>query len=290
MSGRDDYSRKKRRTAADFEELLGKKLSALQRRVYYAVLPIVLDLDVEGSRLLFNLRNITQIQAARKVIDNYIAREGNGIAIWIATRMRKLLDLNRLYFKTFVKDPLESIEERVTEKTMLRLGYDAKENVLIRGGYLDDLFANSPIGQQVGAAMSRSIAGGMGLREFQGNFKAVFINPFGGGPGLAERHFKRATFDLFQQYDRQISKEYADELELNYARYSGTIKDNTRPFCKARVNKVFTREQIESWKNLSFQGKPPNYSPEIDLGGYNCRHSLDWISDELAQRFINEDQ
>lgn len=286
MSSTEDYSRKKRTTAADYERLLGKKLSALQRRVYYSILPIVLDLDVQDSRIAFNVSNINQIKVARRAIDNFIGQEGGRIATWIANRMKNLLKFNKFYYKTFIDESLEKIEDTVTKKTMLRLGYDVSENVLIPNGYLDDIFRNSPIGQQVASEMSRSMAGGMGLKEFQSSFKDAFISE--SGSGIAERHFKRATFDLFQQYDRQISKEYADELELNYARYSGTIKDTTRSFCKERVGKVFSREEIKKWKDLEFQGKPKNYVPEIDLGGYNCRHSLDWISDELAERWRNE--
>ena len=288
MDGRDDYARKKRSLSFELERLLGRKLSALQLRVYYEILPAVTGLDIESGRLVFSVRNLTAIGQARKVIDAFVSSEGSAIGRWIGAKMGALLRLNRLYYKTFIDEPLEAVTEKVTTNTLLRLGYNATDDILIQGGYLANIFGNTPIGSQVASAMNRSLAGRMGLQEFRQNFKALFVNP--SGNGLIESHFKRATFDIFQQTDRSISKEYADELGLNYARYSGTIKDTTRPFCKARLGKVFTREEIQSWKNLNFQGKPKNYIPEIDLGGYNCRHSLDWISDELAQRFIKEDQ
>lgn len=286
MKNRSEYSRERRSFAQRVQDLIMRKSAALQRRVYSSLLPVIASLDVDSGRLVFNLRNVQQIGAIRKIVTTIMTEEGSGLGRWMGKRMIEMLSLNRLYFKSFLPDPLESVEDRVRERTLLRLGYEAQSGNLITGGYLHSIAQDTRVAQAVGASINRSLAARMGLSQFQRDFKDLFVNP--SGLGLVEAHFYTNTFDLFQQYDRAISLDYADELGLNYAVYSGTFKNNTRSFCRARQGKVFSREEIESWRNLSFQGKPKIYNPATDLGGYNCRHSLDWISDELAERWRNE--
>lgn len=71
-------------------------------------------------------------------------------------------------------------------------------------------------------------------------------------------------------------------IKGQYAIYQGGLIQDSRQFCKERNNKVFTKAEIESWKELEWEGKPENYDPFINVGGTGCRHTLDWISIELA--------
>jgi len=79
-------------------------------------------------------------------------------------------------------------------------------------------------------------------------------------------------------FSRSINQRKADELGLNYFLYTGPIDKITRPFCRSKVGKVFTREEISKWDN--HQGLPAS----IYLGGYNCRHDLRPISEERAKQ------
>jgi hypothetical protein len=82
---------------------------------------------------------------------------------------------------------------------------------------------------------------------------------------------------------------YADQLGLNYAVYSGTLKDNSRQFCEDRLNLVFTRAEIAGWAKLEFSGKPKiGYDPFHDCGGHNCRHHLNFITDQIAQYLLKQ--
>ena len=52
---------------------------------------------------------------------------------------------------------------------------------------------------------------------------------------------------------------------------------------------MYHEDEIKSWENLNFAGKPETgYNPIVDLGGYNCRHRLDWVSDQVAFRLRPE--
>lgn len=79
---------------------------------------------------------------------------------------------------------------------------------------------------------------------------------------------------------RSITQAKAKELEVEFFAYVGPQDGITRPFCKERVNKIYTRAQIAKWDNGT------NLPAEIYGGGYNCRHDLVPMSKERAEQRI----
>jgi hypothetical protein len=62
--------------------------------------------------------------------------------------------------------------------------------------------------------------------------------------------------------------------------YMGPADVKLRPFCRERVGKVFTREQIEAMDN----GQMPNVF--LSGGGYNCRHTFIAVSKVSTLRVL----
>jgi hypothetical protein len=60
--------------------------------------------------------------------------------------------------------------------------------------------------------------------------------------------------------------------------------EDSRPWCIKHGNKVFSRTEIEGWKNQEWAGKNKFYDPFSDCGGYNCRGHWSWISDVVAKK------
>jgi hypothetical protein len=78
-------------------------------------------------------------------------------------------------------------------------------------------------------------------------------------------------------YQRITHLEKAKKGGITKFLYVGPDDKITRPFCQERVDKIFTIEEIEKWDNE--QGLPAS----IYCGGYNCRHHLRPISEDLAK-------
>ncbi|MFZ1786699.1 MAG: hypothetical protein WAT92_00245 [Saprospiraceae bacterium] len=105
------------------------------------------------------------------------------------------------------------------------------------------------------------------------------------GNKIAQRYFSRWTHDIYSQMQRIGANRLRVNLGLKYAIYQGGLIQTSREFCEERNNKCFSDDEIMSWEKLDWEGKPEiGYNALIDCGGYNCRHRLDWISDELAKR------
>lgn len=257
-----------------------RDIRALQADAYAKVLSgVVSRVEMDGNKIRFSARNMGAAGWVRRYFEGFKRN-------WQGTLLGTVLDwageiagLNHDFYSQFGDAPAKDL---ALEYAMLRWGYDVRTGQVIDGGYLDGLFRLDSVAQRVGQLVTRAVAQGMTLAQFQAVFRDVFVGRT--GQGMLERHWRTNTFDLFQRIDRAAGLFYADEMGLGWAVYSGTLEEDSRPFCIARVNKVFSRQQIEAWKDLDFQGKPKiGYDPFTDCGGFNCRHHLSWISDELAQ-------
>ena len=137
--------------------------------------------------------------------------------------------------------------------------------------------------KQVAMAAVRS---GMDIKDFK---KVIRENVVTSKTASIKHHFATHATDTFAQYNRQTSKQYADKLKMRFFMFNGGIIDTTRPFCGERDGKIFTTEEIDKWRlKLNTKTGPQwsgVYNPFDHVGGHNCRHDLDPISDRLAFRY-----
>ena len=238
--------------------------------------------ETEAGRIKYTVGNLQKVGGLYRLFARLQKRFQKTLLGDVLNWVDKLLNLNGRYFETFA-NPAESVADAARRLTLQRWGYNVNTRQLIPGGYFEALFNNSRVAQSVASLVNQAIAQKMPLAKFQKAFRSAFVGK--PGQGMLERHWKTNSFDLYQRIDRTANLIYADKLGLNYAIYSGTLMKDSRPFCVARVNKVFSRPQIAAWENLQFAGKPKTgYDPFTDCGGHNCRHHLSWISDEIAER------
>lgn len=67
------------------------------------------------------------------------------------------------------------------------------------------------------------------------------------------------------------TKLLADKAGVDRFEYVGSLVRDSRPWCREHVGKVFTRAEIEEWRDADWAGKAPG-DPFIVRGGWNCRH------------------
>lgn len=121
---------------------------------------------------------------------------------------------------------------------------------------------------------------GISLKELREQLQSVIVDK-----SIAQKYYKRWTHDIYSQYERVAANQVRVTLGLKFAIYQGGLINDSRSFCIQRNDKCYSEEEIKKWKDLNWIGKPESgYDPITDLGGYNCRHRLDWISERLAYR------
>lgn len=285
---RDEIRREREKETRALDNRFEALVKVVQNALWMIVVDIILGLDTDGEgRIKNTIKNNIQVTRVGLRFERGIIQQKQNFVTRVINGLKKVLGLNGRYFKAEQPNRPEKIDERLQRLVMANLGFDTRNNRLIPGGWLDQLTDFNPLAQQVGREIRAAIAGKMPIDQFREQFRRSFTGQ--DGLGYLERHYNTFVHDLYQQVDRQTQFQYAEELGYNHALYSGTIKDNTRPFCRERVRNIYTREEIEKWRDLNFKGKlKVGYNPFIHCGGYNCRHHLSWISEESVKRLRKE--
>jgi len=272
---------KKREEAAEKAEAATRaQVRILQAIGYTALIEWVIgNIETEDGRIVYSSKNLGKVAGIYRAFGAFQNEYKGTMLGKVLEWAGRIFGANQDYFESF-KDVAEGVTDKARRLTLQRWGYDGKN--LIPGGYFESLFNNQAIAQRVARLMNQAILQKMPLKEFQKTFKVVFVGS--PGQGMLERHWRTNSFDLYMRLDRTANLIYADELGLDWAIYSGTLEEDSRPFCIARVNRVFNRPEMLAWKDLEFSGKPKiGYEPLLDCGGHNCRHHLSWISEGLAE-------
>jgi len=198
---------------------------------------------------------------------------GKPVSRLFEQKLEELFGLNAQYFQRYFEgaaDIASIVEGKFTQ---------------VSSDFLRAYRQNQTVGQEIKRIVLSAIQKGVGFDELKKDLTFAIL----GAPdryGIAENYifFRTRLQDTFAEYDRSVQNEYAQRLSLNYAIYAGGEIETTRTFCEDRNNEVFKREEMLAWNNQNWDGKIEGSNVLLTLGGYNCRHFLNWISYELAER------
>ena len=103
-----------------------------------------------------------------------------------------------------------------------------------------------------------------------------------------ERSVNRKFYDFFTTYAVGAVFQSYNTAQLSFARkynyqkflYAGDIIEESRDFCVERAGLEFDREEGDKWNEMEWRGKIPGVDFFIQVGGYNCRHHIEWTKDE----------
>lgn len=234
----------------------------------------------DGGGVVFNIANARNMGRGTLRIRALLAGKRDGLLQRILKAFLELFEKNTGYFKA--QNLTVTGEDRARKRLLLLYGYDEEREEVIAGSYLDNVLNLSGVAGQISRALSASMQAGETLDQMRTRLRGVIAGQT--GTGAIQQHFNRFTGDLFAQFDRAVKQDYAQQLGLTNAIYAGTAIDDTRPFCLARINRVYTMAEIDSWNQKKWAGKARNLPTQIACGGYNCRHVLNYVSDGIAER------
>jgi hypothetical protein len=274
-----DQREQERETAGDALEML---FDALDTSLFALAARLIAGLDTdERGRIVFTVRNIAKIGSAALVLQAETTKANRSILSKIYNRFLRLFGLGTKYQAIFT-DP-RKVEKDIAAKVFELYGF--KDSKQTPNGYIAEILRSNPAVRQIIDQMRKAVAGRVPLRQFQKEFADFFTNQNG---GASKRYFARFSHDLYMEFDRTLSLEYATELGTDtHAIYAGVRVKDSREFCMDRLNQIYTRSVIDSWNNLEWQGKRPG-DVKVVLGGYNCTHNLNWISADFAELWARE--
>lgn len=238
-----------------------------------------LDVDEETGVIKNTLRNKRLLSNVDKIFSEYVKTDGVVIAKTMMDGISQLLDFNGKYFKNFATHAeLQPIQPQV--KSLVESWLGLKGNGALEGnGYLAKTISDPRILGELKQFALKAVVGQQGYKDTLQAVK-TFIDGNKQSAGLLEKYHRNFVYDTYSQIDRAAAGVYSQKLGLDYAIYEGGLIKTSRKFCKDKNGKVFTREEIAMFKPK--EAIPDNYNPFQDLGGYGCRHHLNWVSYALA--------
>lgn len=242
----------------------------LEKSLYYRLVEYLsTSLNIRENRIEFTPNNLNVIQQIDSLMSRFslaIQRIGN----YIVKGIREMMGLT---VQQLAKIDIRA--EKLSKEVISDLT-NHSATVVNKRLSLETLFLD--IKQSIISQVQNP--DGVGLKEIRDSLFNKVV-----GDKLAQRYFGRWTYDVFSQIQRVGANQLRIKLGLRFAIYQGGLIKTSRPFCEEKNGQCFLDEEIGKWVNEDFEGKPETgYQPFVDLGGYNCRHRLDWISKELAKR------
>lgn len=279
---------------------LEKNVLSMQEKLLNKVIAdIVSELDTENGQIKQTTKNIRLISKLESVYEDF----NTSVQLPVVKELGKgILGINKYnteYFSSILLDittkkRFNSVISSTDEFMKARIGVSPK-NEITSGGFLDSFITDRSLVNDLKQISTRAVTGQMPISDYKDLLKYKVIgNEQVDGKFLS--YYKNYAFDLYNEYDSAYASNVSKEFKLNYAIYQGGIIEDSREFCIAHNNKVWTRKEIDDFENWhdstgkvpSYISKFPGYKGEIHRGGFNCRHSLTWIDKITAYRLRPE--
>lgn len=266
---------------------------------------LIPELDVKDGQIVESAKNYRLISLLDKTYKNFSIMANEVMAGMIIGTTNKIINLNEKYYKSMFETTPFNFDKILTKsKKLIDLKIGLEGDKIFKGGYLDSFFQSGNLANELKQMTSQAVTSNMNMKDYVKLLKNK-ITGTEEYTGALERQFNMYAYDLYQQYDAAYNLTIGNELDFKYFLYQGGLIADSRDFCAAHDGKVWSREESETWKDWTpskgeypagYEVKAkdmysvpsylekPGYDPLIDRGGYHCRHSLGWISDNMAQR------
>lgn len=271
--------------------VLTRRLTSLETKLFDEIFnKLISQLEVSDGKIISNNQNIDLASALDKIFKSLNQNEYLQAVKIFGSDLLQLQDLNKTYFNIIEKDQakIEKITKDVNSIMRKRIGLNSK-GAFEKSGYLDRLVNDTALATKLKNTAYKAISSGEGITTFTEKIKLITVGNDNVNGGLV-KHFEQYAFDTYAQFNRTTAKLYAERLDLRAFVYQGGEIQTSRCFCIERDGKVFTTDEAEKWKSKlnkkcgPIMAKDATYDPLTDLGGINCRHSTDYISNEMAKR------
>jgi len=277
----------------------------MQNKLFSEIIAeLIPELDVKDGLIQDTPKNYRLLSVLDKTYKDFRLASSQVMLTQITAGITNITNISNKYFQVALSGDLPARFDKVVANANklinLQIGLDG--NKVFKGGYLDALFNSDLIGLDLKQMTSKAVTSNMNMKDYV-NLLREKVTGSKDSRGALDRQFNMYAYDLYQRYDAAYNVSLGNEFGFRFFIYQGGLIDDSRDFCAAHNNKVWSIEEMNEWPTWTpSQGEYPmgyevkakdiysvpsymsyaGYDPGLDRGGYHCRHALGWINDELA--------
>jgi hypothetical protein len=243
------------------------------------------------GKILNNSKNISKVAAINSVYNNFNKQYNTPVIKGFIGDLPEIGALNEKYFDNITGQKTTVSTYKAKKVVNEQLGLTDK-GALVPNGFTDKFIKDKAVVDSIKKKTLQAITKGQGFQQLRQELQQT-IKGTEGQPvsGALHQYYRNNAYDTLTKVDRLYSDEIAKDLKLIYFYFSGGVIPTTRPFCRHNNGKIFNSIDFAKLKysNLKIgyrpgipDGKHSTWKPVIDLGGYGCRHTKDYIPTRLA--------
>lgn len=278
------------------EEELSASVLTHQQQLYELILSEYMPLfETENGIILSTPTNDALINQIDNIFDKLNDALNKDVLGPMATNIIQSVNLSGEYYVAigFQKTVIANLlKDKISVEA--KLGITPK-GFLKKDGYLYKLGQTAEVRQKLKSYVISNLTGDTPFLQFQLGLRNLVIgNKRVKGlatTGYLQQYFDQYAIDSFAQVDAVANKQIANELQLEYFVYEGSLIKSSRPFCVKRAGKAFKVSDTKNWKNdpdLIDKKSKDAYKPLIERGRYRCRHSIRYITKALYDEWPNK--
>ena len=276
-----DFTKKRSELIASLMSSMDGQVKDNQKKLLEKVLEKFVDKleKDENGNVKNNDRNRNLLIQFDDIFKEYQKKEARDTVGLLLQSVGSIINFNQKYFSA-LDGQARTLPIIPKVKDFMKVWLGIKGDIVEPNGYLDKLVSNDPAKIALKNQAMKIVIGQEGFEDAKKQIKTL-IDGNQNTMGALEKHHRNFAFDLYSQIDRATSDVIRNDLGFVFAIYEGGLIETSRVFCEEHDGNIYHISEIKKFNPK--EAKPPNYNPITDLGGYGCRHHLNWISTAMAK-------
>lgn len=276
-----DFTKKRSELIASLMSSMDGQVKDNQKKLLEKVLEKFVDKleKDENGNVKNNDRNRNLLIQFDDIFKEYQKKEARDTVGLLLQSVGSIINFNQKYFSA-LDGQARTLPIIQKVKDFMKVWLGIKGDIVEPNGYLDKLVSNDPAKIALKNQAMKIVIGQEGFEDAKKQIKTL-IDGNQNTMGALEKHHRNFAFDLYSQIDRATSDVIRNDLGFVFAIYEGGLIETSRIFCEEHDGNIYHISEIKDFNPT--EAKPPNYNPITDLGGYGCRHHLNWISTAMAK-------
>ena len=267
---------------------------AIEKEIFKNIELTLKDLDLKNGRVIPSAKNLRSLKSIKKEIDSVVLTDKYKLSVKEFTdTFEAVAALQNEYFSAMVKD----FSPQGVSKALLEASVESTVDGLTESGI------TSNIANGVRDVLKANMTGRGSYSDMVEQTRKLIISSEG-NDGIMASRARQITTDSLNQFSAEYNQLITSDLNLEWYRYTGSLKPTSRQFCESLIKKKWIHiSEIPEIVDCKIDGKVIPKNPKTGLwygarkdttkdtffswrGGWNCNHQLIGTVDSFVPKEI----